>query len=128
MIISDFLRHFLFLRGIRTGNCKSLPSLPLGFDYIDLARRYLMRFCRIRSQCSHVIVEGKWADFADGRCGFFPQRFWAILLMVTLGGMVGNWNHEWLPKIPLLKNSLKSALLTFIPHLPIIVLFSNSVY
>ena len=90
VIISDFLRHFLFLRGIRTGNCKSLPSLPLGFDYIDLARRYLMKFCRIRSQCSHVIVEGKWADFADGRCGFFPQRFWAILLMVTLGGMVGN--------------------------------------
>ena len=74
MIISDFLRHFLFLRGIKTGNYKCLPSLPLWFDYTKLVRGYLMRLCRIRSQCSHVIVEGKWADFGRWQMWvFFPR-------------------------------------------------------
>ena len=74
MIISDFLRHFLFLRGTKTGNYKSLPPFPLGFNYTKLVRGYLMRLCRIRSQCSHVIVERKWVDFGRWQMWvFFPE-------------------------------------------------------
>lgn len=60
MIISDFLRYFLFLRGIKTGN---YISWPLGFSYIKLVGGNLMRLCRSRSHCSQVVVEGKWVGF-----------------------------------------------------------------
>ena len=40
-----------------------------------------MRLCRIRSQCSHVRVEGKWSDFGRWQmCFFFSPEILGYLV------------------------------------------------